>query len=164
MPTDRKSAQLQIRVSRAEKAAIQRAAKGAGMPMSAYVLSRVLSIPANRFQEWVAAAAGSKPSFGLAELNKMLTEASAAELRDAVAASPRTPLSPYLANYIAAMVELACSRRAISVPAWARAIEPLREPSFGSSLPNLRHYLLTRSPAPFRCRNIFIDSTLGSRV
>jgi hypothetical protein len=134
------------------------------MQMSAYALPRVLSIPANRFQECVVAAAGSKASFGLAELNTMLTEISAAELRDAVAASPQITLSPYLANYVAAMVELACARRAIAVPAWTRAIEPLAEPSFGSSLPSLRHYLLTHSPAPFRCRNIFIDSTLASRV
>jgi hypothetical protein len=81
-----------------------------------------------------------------------------------VAASPQIKLSPYLANYVAAMVELACARRAIAVPAWTRPIEPLQDPSFGSSLPNLRHYLLTHSPAPFRRRNIFIDSTLGSRV
>jgi Protein of unknown function (DUF1778) len=159
-----KSSQLQIRVSRPEKAAIQRAARRAGMPMSAFVLARVLSIPANRFQECVAAAAGSKPSFGLAELNTLLTETAAAELRDAVAAAPEITLSPYLANYVAAMVELACARRAIAVPAWTRAIEPLEEPSFGSALPSLRHYLLTHSPAPFRHRNIFIDSTLGSRV
>jgi len=164
MPVHAKSAQLQIRVSRSEKAAIQRAAKRAGMPMSAYVLTRVLSIPSNRFQECVAVAAGSKPSFGLAELNTLLTELSTAELRDAVAAPPQVTLSPYLANYVAAMVELACARRAIAVPAWARAIEPLQEPSFASALPSLRHYLLTHSPAPFRRRNIFIDSTLGSRV
>jgi hypothetical protein len=164
MPIHAKSAQLQIRVSRAEKAAIQRAAKRAGMPMSAYVLARVLSIPVTRFQECIAAAAGSQSSFGLAELNTMLTELSTAEVRDAVAASPQIKLSPYLANYVAAMVELACARRAIAVPAWTRAIEPLQDPSFGSSLPNLRHYLLTHSPAAFRRRNIFIDSTLGARV
>jgi Protein of unknown function (DUF1778) len=164
MALDVKSAQLQIRVSRSEKAAIQRAAKRAGMPMSAYVLNRVLSIPVNRFQDCVAAAAGPKSSFGLAELNTMLTEISTAELRDAVAAAPRMALSPYLANYVAAMVELACARRAIAIPVWTLAIEPLHDPAFGSSLPGLRHYLLTHSPAPFRRRNIFIDSTLGSRV
>jgi hypothetical protein len=35
---------------------------------------------------------------------------------------------------------------------------------FGSDLQNLRLYLLTHSPPPFRRRNIFIDSTLGDRV
>ena len=38
-----KMAQLQIRVSAAEKAEIQDAAKRAGMDMSAWVLSRVMS-------------------------------------------------------------------------------------------------------------------------
>ncbi|MGH7310893.1 MAG: plasmid mobilization protein, partial [Candidatus Rokuibacteriota bacterium] len=42
MPASAKSAQLQIRVSPAEKAAIQRAARRAGLDMSAYVLTRVL--------------------------------------------------------------------------------------------------------------------------
>jgi hypothetical protein len=159
-----KSSQLQIRISSSEKAAIQRAAKRAGMPMSAYVLARVLSIPANRFQECLAAVAAGKPSLGLAELNTLLTEMTAAELRDAVATSPQISLSAYLANYVAAMVELACARCAIAVPSWTRAVEPLEEPAFASGLPSLRHYLLTHSPPPFRRRNIFIDSTLGSRV
>jgi hypothetical protein len=164
MPSDVKTAQLQIRVSRSEKAAIQNAAKRAGMAVSAYVLARLLSIPAARFQECVAAAAGSIASFGLVELNTLLTEVTSAELRDAVAAPPATILSPYLANYVAAMVELSCARRSIAVPAWTRTVEPLPEPAFGSDLPSLRHYLLTHSPAPFRRRNIFIDSTLGSQV
>lgn len=134
------------------------------MPMSAYIRARVLSIPASRFQSSVAAAAASKPSFGLAELNTLLTSLSPTELPDAVADPPLATLSAYLANYVAAMVELACARRSLPSPAWVRAIEPLAEPSFGSTLPSLRHYLLTHSPAPFRRRNIFIDSTLGSRV
>jgi hypothetical protein len=164
MAVSAKRSQLQIRVSRSEKAAIQRAAKRAGMPMSAYVLSRVLCVPINRFQECVSAAAGPKPSLGLAELNTLLTELSTAELRNAVAAAPQVTLSPYLANYVAAMVDLACARRAIPEPVWTRTIAPLEDPVFGSDLPSLRHYLLTHSPAPFRRRNIFIDSTLGSRV
>jgi uncharacterized protein (DUF1778 family) len=45
-----KSEQLQIRLSRQEKAAIQRAAARAGMDMSGYVLSRVLSAPAAQFR------------------------------------------------------------------------------------------------------------------
>ena len=42
VPPATKSAQLQIRVSPAEKAAIERAAHRAGLDMSAYVLARVL--------------------------------------------------------------------------------------------------------------------------
>jgi hypothetical protein len=62
------------------------------------------------------------------------------------------------------MVEVACAQRGIASPAWTRTIAPLTEPVFGSALMSLRLYLLTHSPAPFRRRNIFIDSTVGSRV
>ena len=68
------------------------------------------------------------------------------------------------ADYIAAMVEYACARRAVAVPEWTRSIAPLAEPTFGSELQSLRLHLLTRSPPPFRARNIFIDSTLSDRV
>lgn len=159
-----KTDQLQIRVSPSEKAAIQRAAKRCGLDMSSYVLSRVISVPAIRFQECIAAAAGSNFSYGLAELNAMLTKLSSFELKDAVAAAPALSLSPFVANYVAAMVEHACALQAIPIPHWTRAIVPLVDPWFASSAPRLRHYLLTSSPASFRRRNIFIDSSLGSRV
>jgi uncharacterized protein (DUF1778 family) len=164
MAPQSKSLQLQIRVSRAEKAAILRAAKRAGMDMSSYVLGRVLSMPASRFQEHTAAAASDEPSYGLAELNSLLTELPATDLVDAVAEPPTAELTPFVANYVAAMVELACVRRDIAVPRWTRDVPPLEDPWFGSRVLALRHYLLTHSPAPFRRRNIFIDSTLGSRV
>ena len=159
-----KTDQLQIRVSPSEKAAIQRAAKRAGLDMSSYVLSRVISVPANRFQACIAAAAGLNSSYGLAELNNLLTKLSSLELEGAVATAPSASLSPFLANYVAAMVELACALRAIPIPHWTRTILPLADPWFGSSISSLRHYLLISSPAPFRRRNIFIDASLGSRV
>jgi hypothetical protein len=134
------------------------------MDMSSYVLSKVISTAATRFKECVAAAAGPSSSFGLAELNSLLTKLSSFELKDAVAEEAGVALSPFIANYIAAMVELACARRAIPVPHWTRAVMPLEEPWFATPVPALRHYLLTSSPAPFRRRNIFIDSSLGSRV
>jgi len=159
-----KLSQLQIRVSRAEKAAIRGAAKRAGMDMSSYVLSKVIVTSATRFKECVVAAAGPKSSFGLAELNSLLTKLSSFELKGAVAEEPDVALSPFVANYIAAMVELACAMRAIPVPHWTRTVIPLEEPWFATRVSALRHYLLTSSPPPFRCRNIFIDSSLGSRV
>lgn len=159
-----KTDQLQIRVSPSEKAAIQSAAKRAGLDMSSYVLGRVISEPANRFQECIAAAAGSSFSYGLAELNNLLTKLSALELQGAVAAAPTSSLSPFVANYVAGMVELACAHRTLPIPRWTRTILPLEDPWFASSVPSLRHYLLISSPAAFRRRNIFIDSSLGSRV
>lgn len=161
-----RSEQLQIRVSTAEKAAIRRAAEHAGMDMSAYVLSRAVPTPAMRLQASIESCAGPAPSsFGLAELNTLLARWTAGELRDAIATPPPTAiLTPFLSNYIAAMIEQACERRSVRVPSWVRAIEPLREPAFGSTLKSLRLHLLTHSPPPFRRRNIFIDATIGDQV
>ena len=164
MPEAAKSAQLQIRVSPAEKAAIQRAARRAGLDMSAYVLARVLPAPARRFQELTDACRDSQGvRFALAELNSWLAGLGAGEIQDAVA-SPPHGLTPYLANYIAAMVEYVCGRHDVAPPAWTRTIAPLGEPVFGSTLMSLRLHLLTHSPAPFRRRNIFIDASVGARV
>ncbi len=164
MDKSAKSEQLQIRVSAQEKSAIQHAAKRAGMDMSAYVLSRVMSVPAAEFGALVAACAGPAPRFALAELNSLLSAFTPGELRNAIAVPPPSVLTPFLLNYVTAMVEYACAKRAIAVPAWTRAVAPLAEPVFGTTLQSLRLHLLTHSPPPFRGRNIFIDATLGERV
>jgi len=161
----RKQSQIQIRVSRVQKAAIRTAAERAGMDMSTYVLSRVLTAAALEFQDGARALAGpAAPSFALADINSLLSRLSTMELRDAVAAEPEVELPPFLANYVAAMVETACAKRGIPVPSWTASIRPLDVPAFGSSLKALRLHLLTHSPAPFRSRNIFIDSSLGDHV
>ena len=164
MDKSTKSEQLQLRVSREEKHAIQRAAAQAGMDMSAYVLSRVVPAPAAMFQELGQACAGPEPRYALAELNSLLSGFTAGQLKDAVFERPSANLTPYYGNYIAAMVELVCAKRAIAPPFWTRAVAPLPEPVFGSSLEGLRLYLLTHSPPPFRRRNIFIDSSVDERI
>jgi hypothetical protein len=126
---------------------------------------RVLSIPAAEFQERLEACRGpGAPTFALAELNSLLSRLTAVELADAIAAPPTVTLTPFLANYIAAMIESACEKRGMPVPGWTRTIGPLSEPVFGSALQSLRLYLLTHSPASFKRRNIFIDSSLGDQV
>lgn len=160
-----KTCQLQIRLSAPQKAAIQRAAANAGLDMSAYVLGRVLSLPAEQFRDRVANCMNSDtPKHALAELNSLLSALTASELRDAVAAAPPASPRPYLSNYVAALVETACARRKIAAPSWTLAIAPLAEPVFGTELVSLRFHLLTHSPAAFRHRNIFIDATIGDRV
>jgi uncharacterized protein (DUF1778 family) len=164
MAVGAKSTQLQLRVSPAEKAAIRRAARRAGLEMSAYVLARVLPASARHFQELAEAARDPESTrFVLAELNSWLASLGAGELADAVS-SPPPSLAPELANYVAAMVEYVCAQHGVAPPTWARAIAPLAEPVFGSALTSLRLHLLTHSPAPFRRRNIFIDATIGARV
>lgn len=160
-----KSVQLQIRVTADEKAAIRRLAKQAGVDMSMYVLSRVLSAPASLFATHVEECREEASAhYGLAELNSFLAALSASELQDAVAVAPSVKLTPYIANYVAAMVEYACQKHGVGVPAWIHTVEPLAEPAFASALQCLRLHLLTHSPPPFRRRNIFIDSSLGDRV
>jgi hypothetical protein len=161
-----KLSQLQIRVSEEEKAAIRQAAERAGMDMSSYVLGRVMSIPAKEFHEILKALASgrSQSSFALADLNSLLSKLGPTELAPAIAMRPEVELTAFLANYVAAMVESACAKRGISVPAWTRKVAPLNEPVFGSGLKRLRLHLLTHAPAAFRRRNIFIDSSLGDRV
>ncbi|MGH8290643.1 MAG: DUF1778 domain-containing protein [Steroidobacteraceae bacterium] len=165
MKRSSKHSQLQLRVSKEEKAAIRRAAQRAGLDMSSYVLSRVLPAPEAAFQAAFAALNGpAKPSYALAEVSSLLAGFTAPELRRAIAAAPAVSLAPFLANYVAAMVETACAMRTIPVPVWTRTIPPLAEPAFGSTLQSLRLYLLTHSPPAFRRRNIFIDSSVGQRV
>jgi uncharacterized protein (DUF1778 family) len=160
-----RSAQLQIRVSAAQKSAIQRAATRAGLDMSSYVLSCAVPRQDRRFERAVAdLSRNDEPAFALAALNRLLTELSAGELEAAVAAAPRAALTPHLANYLAAMVEQACARRSIPPPGWTRAVAPPSEPYFGSTLHSLRLHLLLNSPPPFRQRNIFIDSSIGAQV
>lgn len=165
MSAEPKTAQLQIRVSPREKMAIQRAARRAGMDMSAYILDRVLPEPAKRFAALVEQlAAAERPAFALAAMNDFLSQCTAGELTAAVANAPQATLVPLPRNYLAAMVEYATARHGMSPPPWTRAVPPLEQPWFGSELESLRLYLLTHAPAPFRRRNIFIDATLGDRV
>jgi uncharacterized protein (DUF1778 family) len=160
-----KTAQLQLRVSPEEKATIQRAARRAGMDMSAFVLSRVLPANEQKVQNLLSALRNvSARSFVLAELNDLLTGLSTEDLRQAVAAAAPVGLSPELGNYWAAMVEHACATRVIPPPHWTLAIAPLENPMFGSSLESLRLHLLAHSPPAFKRRNIFIDTTIGGRV
>jgi hypothetical protein len=168
VPAAAKSGQIQIRVTPAQKAAIRGAARRAGLGMSAYVLARVLSAPERRFLDLTRDLAGvgaesAEARFALAELNSWLAGLGAGELQQAVSLPP-PGVTPYLANYVAAMVEYACAKKGVDVPSWPRATPPLAEPVVGSALMSLRLYLLTHSPAPFRRRNIFIDSSVGSRV
>ncbi|HEX4961517.1 MAG TPA: hypothetical protein VF173_11805 [Thermoanaerobaculia bacterium] len=106
-----------------------------------------------------------RPSFALAELNDFLSGLTAGELCGAVEHADLTGLTPYLRNYVAAMVELAAHRRDVPPPAWVRDVEPMEmEPRFATPLAGLRLHLLRTAPVPFKRRNIFIDSSIGDRV
>ncbi len=135
------------------------------MDMSAYVLARVLPRQELRFRELVAGVDDPLSGrFDLAALNTLLGSLGALELRQTVAVAPPVTLSAYSGNYVAAMVEYACERRGVRPPTWTCAIEAMPEPEFGTQLQSLRLHLLTRSPPPFRRRNLFIDTSIGGQV
>jgi uncharacterized protein (DUF1778 family) len=160
-----KSSQIQIRISPREKTELERLARSAGQSVSAYVLSRAMPSQQLRFGELVRALAGEETRrFALAELNDLLAKLAPVELREAVAGADLARLSPYLQNYVAAMVELASERKRIAPPEWTREVAPLEEPRFAADLPGLRLHLLRSAPVAFKRRNIFVDSSIGDRV
>ncbi len=106
----------------------------------------------------------AQPSFVLAEINHLLSGLTPGEFGSAVEYAYVAGLTPYLQNYVAAMVELTAYQRNVPPPAWVRDIEPETTPHFATSLPGLRLHLLRNSPVPFKRRNIFIDSAVGDRV
>ena len=160
-----KSRFLQIRVTPREKALLKRAAGTAGQDLSTYVLARAIPDSRVRFAELIdALGRADDHRYVLAELNDLLTALGAAELRDAVADADLGGLSPFLRNYVAAMVEQAANARNVAPPPWTRRVPPLDTPWFATPLQGLRLYLLRASPVPFKRRNLFIDASLGSRV
>jgi hypothetical protein len=133
---------------------------------SAYVPSRALPDAQMRFARLLEALTDDdQPSFVLAELNDFLSGLAAGELSSATEHADLAGLTPYLRNYVAAMVELAAHRQDVPPPAWVRDVEPLETtPHFATPLAGLRLHLLRTAPVPFKRRNIFIDSSIGDRV
>ena len=165
MKKNLKSAQLQIRISESQKAALKRQARRAGMSMSDWVLSQVLPPLREKFQGLLKSlSTAEKPVYVLAELNELLTRLAVSEFKLAVSEPPRVELDPYWRNYVAAMIEQAAASKSTEPPSWTEHVQPLEEPIFGSSLKSLRLHLLTHSPVAFRARNIFVDSSVGDRV
>ncbi len=117
---------------------------------------------AEEFQHLTGQLRSEPPTYVLAEVNDLLTKTSAAQI-DSLGAPVID--DPYLANYVAAMVEQAAYRQGnLRPPGWTSAIAPLAQPVFATPWMGLRAHLLIESPVPFRRRNIFIDSTIGDRV
>ena len=164
MKPSARSTQLQIRVTPAEKAAIARAARRAGVGMSEYVLGRALPDQAVQWREWLRQLVRSDGAkIALAGLSTWLAGLGAGELPGAIDSAPQG-LSDFHTNYVAAMAEHLCAARGVDAPAWTREVAPLARPVFASGLASLRLHLLTHSPAPFRRRNLFVDTAVGGQV
>lgn len=161
-----KSRHIQIRVTPRQKTALKRLAAASGQELSSYVLARVLPASSRRFRELLEllGSGDDEPRYALAELNDLLTGLAGEELGEAVAQAELAGLPPWLANYVAAMVEQACRLRGAVPPAWAGRISSLDTPWFATSLLSVRLHLMRASPVAFRRRNLFVDSTIGARV
>lgn len=165
MTAPARTGQLQIRVTPAEKTAIQGDARRAGLDMSAYVLGRVLPGHSAPWQAHLRELARSGESrTALAALSAWLAGLTATELAVAVTTPPPADLSDFHANYVAAMVEHLCAANRVDAPRWTRGIGPLAQPVFGTQLASLRLHLLAHSPPPFRRRNLFVDTAVGGQV
>jgi hypothetical protein len=117
---------------------------------------------AEEFRRLTDQLRNEKPAYVLAELNDLLTGAPREQIELLSAPSIH---DPYLANYVAAMVEQAIHLKGgIRPPLWTARVAPLSSPVFAAPWMSLRAHLLLESPVPFRRRNIFIDSSVGGRV
>lgn len=163
---ERKTEQLQIRVSAQEKELIQGRAARAGVDVSKWILQQTLPSAEQDFQQLCAELANNPHSRShvFAELNDLLTGLSSKHFGPAMKNPPTTDLPDFEMAYIAAMVEQAASIRQVTAPAWTARVKSIDQPWFASSLFGLRLHLLLSSPPPFRRRNIFVDSSIGDRV
>lgn len=158
-----KTKQLQIRVSPEEKAQILAQAKRAGVPVSEWVLDRVLSPAKLQFHKAVSQIPVDS-TYAFAALNELLQQLKSSQFSEAVADLPSTNLSSFELNYLAAMVQHTAKAKGARSPSWVYEIPTLTTPHFGSKLKSLQLHLLKNSPPAFKARNIFIDSTVGDRV
>lgn len=162
-----KTSQLQIRVSDIQKKSIQAAASKANMDMSTWVLSRLFSSAQSQFiqkVETLSHASISDRKYAFADMNDFLSSLTADELTQAIMEPWPCKLNSISANYLCAMIEQVAHQKQLSTPKWVSEVLPLEEPYFATDLVTLKPYLMRVSPLPFRSRNIFIDSSIGSRV
>ncbi len=158
-----KSTQLQIRISPRDKAALSRRAKAAGMDVSSFVLACVLPASRRELEQVLRPTDAGTAKHRLAALHAALVRWNRAELDAAIGLPIEMPGEAWEANYIAALIEQACVRHAVPLPAWVQGVAPLEQPWFASQLGSLRLHLLTQSPAAFRRRNLFVDTSLGGQ-
>lgn len=161
-----KSKYLQIRVSPREKAEVERLALRAGQDVSSYVRSRVLPDDALRFRTLMdrLGEASTDYRYLLAELNDWLSALAPDRFREPMAGASVAELTPFLQNYVAAIVEQAAHRKGVTPPEWTSRVRPLEEPWFATELASVRLHLLKEAPVSFKRRNLFVDATIGDRV
>lgn len=134
------------------------------MDLSAWVLSKVFQNTRVVFMEKIAVlekASEAEQSYAFADLADFVKSLSRLELSEIFSSASIFGLSAERANYVAAMLEMRARQMGVPTPQWLFDIEPLSVPYFGTELKSLRPYLLQVSQAPFKSRNIYIDTALG---
>lgn len=163
-----KTNHIQLRLSPEQKESIRCSAHKAGMTISAWVLGKIFVDSQAKFlvlvQKLKTVQETSDRSYVLNELNAFLADLSKDELLQLIQEYHHVDLNELMDNYVAAMVEQACSKYGMQLPSWLDECPPLGLPYFGTNLASLRLYLLRSSPPPFKKRNIFIDATIGDLV
>jgi len=161
----KKTSQIQLRVTPAEKKELTRRARAEGMDLSSWMLGRLVPPARARLQQLVQTLAkGNAPSFVFASIHDLLADLQRGDFDGVTGELALGGLEPFRANYLAAMVEAVAARLRTAPPAWVRQVEPLEVPWFASSLASMRLHLLSSSPPPFRARNLFVDASVGDRV
>ena len=165
MKSSAKSSQLQIRVTEAQKCAVRARAKAAGMSISEWILEKALPSFGEAFQQkCTSIRTSTELSFAAADLADYLESLAPSALITAVSHPPEGMTAPLPSSYIASLVEYVCGRKRVLPPRWTLDVPALSKPFFASQLKSVRLHLLTSSPAPFRRRNIFVDSSSEARV
>ena len=160
-----KTAQIQLRVTPTEKAALVRRARAAGLDLSAWMLRSLLPDERVRFAALVRSlATTSRPPFVLAEINDLLAALGRGELSIVTDVPPPSSIDAVRANQLAAMVETRAAQLGVRPPSWLEEVKPLARPWFATDMIGLRLHLLCHSPPAFRRRNLFVDATVGDRV
>ena len=154
-----KTAQLQIRISPAQKAALKRLAAAERLSLSEFVLRKALEAAPTPLTSWSAIVkSGVALPNSLSDLELELRTLDEASFSEAVDAFDTADLSELQANCVAAAVEREASRRGVSPPPWTEAVLPMGRPWFAWRLRSLRPHLMRISPAAYKRRGVYLPA------
>ena len=159
----KKSEQIQIRISSADKERLLKLAQNEGLSLSAWLIKNALFFPTDFKTICMELNTAKDRSYVLAKLNQFLMAIPETRWNESLSSFPAN-IDDEDAAYLASMVEQAAKILALPIPQWTKNISPSEDPIFGSETASLRLYLLINAPAPFKQRNIFIDASVGDQV
>lgn len=119
---EKKTAQLQIRVTPRQKALIRQQAQAHGMDMTQWILTRSLPSRQETLHTVLAALAQGEqePDLLFGDIFNLLKDLSAPEFSLTLARPPDIPLKDDHSDLLQAMVELAARQKGCLPPRWVR--------------------------------------------